>query len=126
MVSLTSINNRSSHQDPRPAPQRTHQVRTHTQQPQRRTSERSSSRDNPLQFLVNTRVPVSGQRHRLVLELLRNVPRARPGHFDPGFRENGTGGNDESDVDDGVEWVAQGGREGVGGGDVVCEPGDGG
>lgn len=69
---------------------------------------------------------MSGERHALVLELLGDVTGSRAGNLDPGLGEDGTGGDDEGNVDDGVQWVDEGSLERVWSRDVVCDTGDGG
>lgn len=62
--------------------------------------------------------------HLLVLELVSNIARPGLGDFDPGLGERGTGGGHEGNVDVGVNWVEEGGAEGVRWGHVVPDIGD--
>lgn len=68
---------------------------------------------------------MSCKSHILVLQLLGHISRAGAGDFDPGLREKGARGDDEGDVDDGVEGVLEGRGERVRSGHVVGDPGDG-
>jgi len=124
-VTLTAIDDGRRHQDTRAAPQCTHHVGHYGQQTQSGAAERSGSRDNPFEFLVDGCIAVTGEGHTLVLELFRHVSRTGSGHLDPGLGKDGAGGTDEGDVDDRVERVGHGCCEGVRGGDVVRDPRDG-
>lgn len=63
--------------------------------------------------------------HILVLQLLGHIPRTRARNFDPSLGEEGTGGDNEGDVDDGVEGVLEGRGERMRSGHVVGDTGDG-
>jgi hypothetical protein len=71
---LTAVDRRNRHQNPRSPCQRSAQIRRHTQQTQDRSSESGGGRDDEL----------------LVLELLGNLSGTGAGDFDPGFRKEGT------------------------------------
>ena len=49
---------------------------------------------------------MAGKGHALVFQLFGHIPRPGPGNFDPRLGEDGTGGADESNVDDGVERIS--------------------
>ena len=61
----------------------------------------------------------------LLLELLSNITRTTARDFDPGLGEDGTGRDNEGDVDDGVDGVEEDFLHGVRGRHVVSDTGDG-
>ena len=63
--------------------------------------------------------------HLLVAELLGDVLGGGAADVDPGAAEHRAGGEDEEEVEDGVERVVDYLREGAGGGDVVRNAADG-
>ena len=62
--------------------------------------------------------------HLLVLELLRDVTRARAGHLNPRLRKDRTCGHSERGVDQGMDGVEEGSAEGVGRQHVVRDARD--
>mmetsp|Transcript_12501 Transcript_12501/g.40927 ORF Transcript_12501/g.40927 Transcript_12501/m.40927 type:complete len:317 (-) Transcript_12501:796-1746(-) len=70
-------------------------------------------------------VPEALHNHLLIAELLGDVARGRAGDLDPHGGEDGAGGEDEDEVEDGVEGVVGDFGEGPGGRDVVGEASDG-
>lgn len=118
------VNNRDRQQDPRSAPQRADQIRRDTQQPNHRSSKDGRRRNDPLELPVHASIPVPigrGEDHALLLELLGDVSGARAGDFDPGFGEEGAGGEHKDDIEGGVDRIEDDGGEGTGRGHVVAE-----
>ena len=118
----TSVNDSDGHQDPRSAAERAHHVGRDTEQAQDGPAKRRGSGNDALQFLVHASLAVTGNDHALVLQLLGDLSRTRAGDLDPRFGKDGTGGDDEGNVDDGMERVHQRRCDGARGRDVVCQP----
>ena len=56
---------------------------------------------------------MTGHNHLLILELLGNFARARARDLNPGLGEDGTGADNEGNVDDGVDGGKEDGLDGV-------------
>jgi len=125
ILTLTAVDDRNGHQDSGSTSHRAHHIGSKTEKSKGSTSKRGSSGNDPLQFLVDASLTVTGNDHLLVLELLGNLSRSGTGNFDPGLGEDGTGRNDEEDVKDRVKRVEQGRGDGSRSRDVVGETGNG-
>lgn len=104
-VVLTAVDDGSCHEDTGPTSQCAHHVCYDRKQTKGSTTESRSSRDDPLELLVDRGVTVSRQSHVLVLELLGDVSWSRARYLDPSLGEDGAGSDDKGNVDDGVERV---------------------
>lgn len=60
----------------------------------------------------------------MLSQVLEHISWAGAGDLNPGTGEDGAGNQDEGDVDDSVEGVAEDGHQTVGGRDVVHQTGD--
>jgi hypothetical protein len=123
---LTAVDDGRGHEDTGAASEGAHHVGDDREETEDGASKGRGGGDDPLELLVDRGVAVARKRHALVLELLGDVAGARARDLDPRLGEDGAGGDDEGDVDDGVEGVLEGGCERVGGRDVVGDARDGG
>lgn len=89
------------------------------------TTKGGSSGDNTLEFLVHGLLTVTGHDETLLLELLGNVAGAGARDLNPGFGEDGAGGEHEYDVERGVNGVHERIGEVQWGRHVVGETSDG-
>ena len=89
------------------------------------TTEGGSGGDVPVEDVDDGGVAVTLHDHLRVAELLGNVAGGGAGHFDPGLGEEGTGREDEDEVEDGVEGVIDDLGQGGGRADVVGDATDG-
>ena len=121
---LTAVDDGGGHENTRTAAKSAHEVGNNREETEDSTTEGSSSGDDTLELLVDRGVTVAGKSHALVLELPGDIAGSRAGNLDPGLGEDGTGSDDECDVNDGVKRVNERSLERVGCRDVVRDARD--
>jgi len=119
------VDDGDAQQDPRPGPDGAHEVGDDRQRPDAHASEGGRRGNVPVEDVDEGRVAVALHDHLVVPELLGNVPGRGAADLDPGLGEEGAGGEDEDEVEDGVEGVVDDLRKGGRGGDVVGDTADG-
>jgi len=118
-------NLRDSQQDPGARSQGTEQIASNRQGTNASSTEGSSSRNDPLEFLVHALLSVACHDETLILKLLGDISWAGAGNLNPGLGEDGAGDEHVDDVDGGVNRVEEGVGEVQRWGHVVCETRDG-
>lgn len=122
---LTAVDDGNGHEDTGSASNSAHQIGDNGQETEDSSAKGSSSGDDAFEFLVHRTLTVSSHNHLLFLELFGNVPGATSRNFNPGLGEQGTGGQSEGNIDEGVNGVKEGGGQSVGGRHVIGDTSDG-
>jgi hypothetical protein len=102
-----------------------HEVGEHGEGTNAHSTEGGGNWDVLVQHTHQASVAVAFHDHVLVAQLLGNVARGRARHFDPGLTEQGATGQDERQVEDGTERIAQYRGQAPWWGNVVRQPTDG-
>jgi hypothetical protein len=122
---LTGVDDGDGHEDTGAGADRAHEVGRDGDEAKGRAADRSRGGDDALELLVHAALAVAGHDHLLLLELLRDVARARARHLDPRLREERAGGDHERHIDGHVHRVEDGGLERVRRRHVVRDAADG-
>lgn len=89
-----------------------------------KTSEGGSNWDVAAQFLLKGNLTVSSDDQLLLLELPGNIIDGRSRELNPELRKEGTGGQNEGNVKDGVKGIRESIGQGAGGGEVIGKSSD--
>lgn len=116
-----AIDDGDGQQNPSAASQGAEHVGSDGQSTNAGTAKGGSSGDDALEFLVHALFTMAGHDETLFLEGLCHVTGCGARDLDPRLGEDGTGYDDEGDVDDGVDWIQKCVGEAVGGRHVVCD-----
>jgi hypothetical protein len=82
-----------------------HEIGNDRQGANAHTSKGSRGRDVTVEDVNQGRITVSLHYHLVVTQLLGNITGRRTGDFNPSLGEEGACGEDEDQVEDGVEWI---------------------